>query len=309
VPVNEEAPARRSAIYPVSLKIVSSAAHAVLLRSSRNGRVLPRPFLKWVGGKTQLLDELSARVPANIQRYFEPFVGGGALYFHKRPKQCVLADLNSELMNCWSSIRDDVSALIEDLGRHYYDKDYFYSVRAQDPSQLTAVQAASRTIFLNRTGFNGLYRVNKKGGFNVPFGRYSNPLICDEENLQACSAALQTVQFRTAPFAAVVEEVGQGDFVYLDPPYVPLSRTANFTGYVAGGFGPHDQQQLAQALVGIHRRGGRFMLSNADTPGTRAMYRALPIESLKIEQVQASRSVNCRSSGRGKVGELIVRNN
>ncbi len=275
---------------------------------ARSGRPTPRPFLKWVGGKSQLMSELLRRIPDDIGTYYEPFIGGGALFFALKPEDAVLGDFNGELIEAYTVVRDELPELISLLEGHYYEKNYFYSVRALDTETLSSAEGAARTIYLNRTGFNGLYRVNLKGQFNVPFGRYSNPLICDHENLQACSALLQGIQLRQGSFEEVLSSAKSGDFVYLDPPYVPVSKTSNFTSYVAGGFGPQHQLRLAELLVDLDRRGVRFMLSNAGCETSRALYRDLPIPTLRIETVQARRSVNSRSSGRGKVDEILVLN-
>ncbi len=278
------------------------------LRKTRNGRAIPRPFLKWVGGKTQLLASIAQLVPDRFGTYYEPFVGGGAVFFHLRPERAVLGDLNRELIDCFGAVRDCLDEVVAILDAHIYDKDYFYDIRALDPATLPLPARAARTIYLNRTGFNGLYRVNRKGRFNVPFGRYSNPTICDEENLEACREVLGAAELRCGGFDEVLATAAEGDFVYLDPPYVPVSKTANFTSYVAGGFGPDDQDRLARQLVDLDRRGVRFVLSNADAEGVRAMYEDLGIASLRIIGVQALRAVNSKTTGRGRVGELLVTN-
>jgi len=264
--------------------------------------------MKWVGGKTQLLEQLISRIPEDIGTYYEPFIGGGALFFALKPEKAVLGDYNSELIGTYQAVRDRLPELVEILEGHYYEKNYFYSVRSMDPSTLSPTQAAARTIYLNRTGFNGLYRVNSKGQFNVPFGRYSNPLICDHRNLEACSSLLHRADLRQGSYEHVLASAQSGDFTYLDPPYVPLSKTSNFTGYIPGGFGADDQEKLAQLLVDLDRRGVRFMLSNAGSDASRALYKDLPIKNLRIETVQARRSVNSRTSGRGKVDEILVLN-
>lgn len=261
-----------------------------------------------MGGKTQLLAALERLVPGGFRRYFEPFVGGGALFFHTRPDRAVLTDLNDELVDCYRAVRDRLDDVMEALRCHVYDKGYFYSVRELERRSLPLPERAARTIYLNRTGFNGLYRVNSKGRFNVPFGRHSNPRICDEDNLPACSALLKRATIQVASFGEALGQAGRGDFVYLDPPYVPLSSTANFTSYVPGGFGAQDQLELASELVGLHERGARFVLSNADTPETRQMYADLEIPGLRIDSVMASRAVNSRPDARGKVSELLVYN-
>lgn len=287
---------------------MSALARATSPVRARPRRPVPRPFLKWVGGKTQLLPKLLERVPADIKTYYEPFIGGGALYFSLKPERAVLGDFNGELIRCYQAVRDHLPQLVDLLAAHYYEKEYFYSVRALDPDELSLPEAAARTLYLNRTGFNGLYRVNRKGQFNVPFGRYRDPLICDYDNLGACSNLLVDTELRQGSFEEVLATAGEGDFTYLDPPYVPSSKTANFTGYIPGGFGADSQSKLAQLLVDLDRRGVRFLLSNAGTEESRALYRDLPIDDLCIETVQAKRSVNCRTSGRGKVEEILVRN-
>lgn len=289
----------------------ANAAAQVLLvppHTTRTGRPIPRPFLKWVGGKSQLLGGLDARMPSGFRRYFEPFVGGGALFFHRRPHTAVLSDLNQELIDCYLAIRDRLGEVLGVLRGHVYEKDHFYAVREQEPADLSPAERAARTIYLNRVGFNGLYRVNSKGRFNVPFGRYANPLICDEDNLPACSAALRNADLRVAPFEETLAQAGPGDFVYLDPPYVPVSQTASFTSYVPGGFGLREQRRLAAELVGLHGRGARFLLSNADVPQARELYASLPIPGLRIDTILASRAINSRPDARGKVSELLVSN-
>ena len=287
---------------------MSALAQAAKPRRARSRRPTPRPFLKWVGGKTQLLEQLLGRIPDNIGTYYEPFIGGGALFFALKPERALLGDFNAELIGTYRAVRDELPMLIKALEGHYYEKNYFYDVRALKPETLSSTEAAARTIFLNRAGFNGLYRVNSKGEFNVPFGRYTNPLICDHENLEACSSLLQGAELQQGSFETVLEQTKDGDFTYLDPPYVPLSKTSNFTGYVANGFGPDHQKRLADLLVQLHRKGVRFMLSNAGCEDSRKLYRDLPIPGLRIETVQARRSVNSRSSARGKVDEILVLN-
>jgi len=199
---------------------------------------IPRPFLKWAGGKSQLLGGLRARVPKSYERYFEPFLGGGALFFSLRPAKGVLGDVNGEIVDCYTAVRDDVGGLVAALQNHRYDAGHYYAVRDADPAKLSLVERAARTIFLNKTGFNGLYRVNRAGKFNVPFGRYAKPSICNEENLRACSAALANVELVAGDFERVASRARAGDFVYFDPPYVPLSRTAAFTAYALAGLAP-----------------------------------------------------------------------
>ena len=263
--------------------------------------VTPRPFLKWAGGKGQLLGSLRAHVPASYDRYFEPFLGGGALFFHLRPRRGVLGDVNREIVDCYTAVRDDVDGLVRALAGHRYDADHYYAVRDTDPAALSLVERAARTIFLNKTGFNGLYRVNRAGKFNVPFGRYAKPAICDEANLRACSAALADVELVTGDFAEVAARAAPGDFVYFDPPYVPVSRTAAFTAYAPGGFDLAAQTRLAGVFAALAGRGVSVLLSNSDVPEIRKLYRRY-----RMDTVEAARVINCKATRRGPVRELLV---
>jgi len=267
------------------------------------GEKAPKPFLKWAGGKGQLLGQYGPLFPRRFGRYHEPFVGGGAVFFHLLPPRATLSDANAELVDCFVAVRDDVNAVIRTLGRHRYEKDYYYAVRAQDPAKLEPAARAARTIFLNRTGFNGLYRVNSKGGFNVPFGRYANPTICDAPNLRACARVLRRATILQAPFASILERARRDDFVYFDPPYQPLSKTAYFTAYGAGGFREDDQRELARVYAALDRRGVLVMLSNSDTPLTRELYRGF-----RVVEVQATRAINSKAARRGAITELVALN-
>jgi DNA adenine methylase len=240
-------------------------------------------------------------LPTNFRRYFEPFAGGAAMFFSLRPKRAVLADVNAELVDCYVAARDDVDRVIAALRHYRYEADQYYRTRAIDPLTLPLPERAARTIYLNRTGYNGLYRVNRSGKFNVPMGRYTNPLLCDATNLRACSEALQGVDVRLADFEALAARAKAGDFVYFDPPYVPVSDTADFTSYVPGGFGAAQQRRLATLFADLAKRGVHAMLSNSDTPEVRALYRGFP-----IARVLAARHINSRGSRRGKVGEVVV---
>lgn len=265
------------------------------------------PFLKWAGGKSRLLAAYEKHFPYEFNSYFEPFTGGGAVFFHlinSRPAfTATLSDLNEELVNCYSVIRDDVDELIDELQRHKNDQEYFYALRATSPADLTDAARAARLIYLNKTCFNGLYRVNSKGQFNVPFGSYKNPRVCDTTNLRACSAALQQVQILHQPFDQVLKQAKRGDFVYFDPPYHPLSSTANFTSYTKHSFSAEDQEALAEVTTKLHKRGCMFMLSNSDTPFIRKLYR-----NFEINTVYAMRAINCKAEGRGPVPEVLVTN-
>jgi DNA adenine methylase len=261
----------------------------------------PRPFLKWAGGKGQLLGGLRARVPSAYGRYFEPFLGGGALFFSLRPPRAVLGDVNREIVDCYTAVRDDVAGLVRALRDHRYDATHYYAVRDADPAKLPLVERAARTIFLNKTGFNGLYRVNRAGKFNVPFGRYAKPAICDEENLIACSGALANVDLVAGDFERVAARAKAGDFVYFDPPYVPLSRTAAFTAYAPGGFDLDAQSRLAAFFGKLAAGGVALLLSNSDVPEIRKLY-----ARYRIDTIEATRVINCKATRRGPVKELLV---
>jgi DNA adenine methylase len=263
------------------------------------------PFLKWAGGKTRLLRHILPYFPSYMSHYCEPFVGGGAVFFALAGAGCMvgeacLNDVNSELVAAFSAIRDDVSGVIAALGHHRYEKSYYYAVRDQDPAALSPSELAARMVCLNKTGFNGLYRVNKSGKFNVPFGRYSNPTICDEENLRAVSAALQGAHLVAADFADVLAKVETG-WVYVDPPYVPLTLTSNFTGYAANGFSFADQVRLREAVVRLRERGVRGIASNSDTEVIRDLYTGFTIRTVK-----ANPAINSKGTGRGPVNEVLI---
>jgi DNA adenine methylase len=270
--------------------------------SPPDGRVVPRPFLKWVGGKGQLLSQLWPMLPGQFGRYIEPFLGGAALFFALRPARAVLSDVNEELIDCYRSVRDDVDGVIAALGKHRHDRDHFYAVRGLDPSALPLPERAARTIFLNRTGFNGLYRVNSSGRFNVPFGSHRNPTICDEANLRACSLALRGVRLEVRDFGKVARSARRGDLVYFDPPYAPVSSTSDFTAYAAGGFGWEQQERLAAVFGRLARRGVQVLMSNSDVPTLHALYEGFP-----LRVVHAARAINSVASKRGRVREIVVR--
>ncbi|RLI52957.1 MAG: DNA adenine methylase [Candidatus Thorarchaeota archaeon] len=275
----------------------------------------PRPFLKWAGGKGQLLEDLDQVFPPDFSRYFEPFLGGGAVFFHLSRigfgGQSILSDTNPELITAYQVVRNSVEALIDELQSGFYvsTKEVFYEIRGWDrePSwrHVDPVRRTARMIYLNRTCYNGLYRVNQKGQFNVPFGRYKNPTICDEENLRAVSKALKNAKILCADFAEALQDAGPGDFVYLDPPYQPMSDTAYFTEYTSGGFGVDEQKRLADVFLDLHKRGCLVLESNSDVPLIRKLYEN---DAFITETVQARRAISCDPTGRGTVGELLIRN-
>jgi DNA adenine methylase len=262
-----------------------------------------RPFVKWAGGKGQVLGELKARVPSRYGRYYEPFVGGGALFFATSPTEATLSDKNPFLINAYAVVRGNPGELIVSLRNHRADRAYYYSMRDLDPAALSDVERASWFIYLNRTCYNGLWRVNSKGRFNVPFGRYANPRILDEDNLRKVSEALRRATILCADFTSALGGAKRGDFVYLDPPYHPLGGTSDFTGYVEGGFGPSDQDRLSKVFRDLTGAGVLVMLSNSDTELVRRLY-----SGFRVETIRAKRPINCRSDRRGAVSEVIVRN-
>lgn len=270
-------------------------------------RIQCHPFLKWAGGKRQLMPELLARMPEKYGAYFEAFVGGGALFFALQPKRAYLSDTNRELVNCYRVIQDSVGPLVEDLKRHKYEQEYFYKIRDIDRSDeyqsWNRIEKASRLIYLNRTCYNGLYRVNSRGQFNTPFGRYTDPKIVDEENLRACNKALKGVKVICESYLGVELIARRGDFVYFDPPYYPVSTTANFASYSSTGFTAENHVELRDLCVRLDRKGVRFMLTNSATPYVRDLY-----GNFQVEEVEANRAINSKGSRRGKIYELIAKN-
>lgn len=264
-----------------------------------------RPFVKWVGGKRQLLDLLNGTVPSH-NRYIEPFIGGGALLFSRQPNSATISDINPELINCYQIIRDNVEGLVRSLRCHKNTEDHFYMVRAKKTDTMTPVQRASRFIYLNKTCFNGLYRENKSGQFNTPFGRYTNPCIVDEDNLHAISRYLRraNVEILHSGYQHVLTTAQVGDLVYFDPPYAPLTKTANFAAYTKAGFTQADQEALAETFATLHRRGVKLMLSNSNADLIRDLYK-----DFSIETVYATRAISCKGAGRAKAAnEVLVTN-
>jgi DNA adenine methylase len=277
------------------------------LARSQTGGSIPKPFVKWAGGKGKLVSRLLKLAPADFNAYHEPFLGGAALFFGLRRagllknRTIFLSDVNPELVGVYISIRDQVDTVIRNLKKHRYDREYYYSIREQNPKMLTTAQRAARMIFLNRCGFNGLYRVNSKGGFNVPFGRHKNPTICDSKNLRAVSRALQEVNILCQSFENALSQSQEGDFVYFDPPYVPVSPTAKFVSYAKTGFDLGDQSRLVEVFSQLAHQGRYAMLSNSDVPWVVTHYKGF-----LQTQVQVNRSINANKDRRGSVGELII---
>ena len=277
----------------------------------RYGREMPYPILKWAGGKGRLLPELVERVDraGEFGRYHEPFFGGGALFFElyrsgRLPAGGArLSDANPNLMAVYEGVREDVEAVIELLKAHReaHCKEYYYAVREVVPENLPA--QAARIIYLNRTCYNGLYRENKQGKFNTPMGDYNNPAILDAENLREAAKALRQAEIATASFEEVLNHAAPGDFVYFDPPYVPLSDSANFTSYAKNGFGEKEQRLLAEAMSELDKKGVKVLLSNSMTPLIQELY-----QRFTVDTVHAPRLVNSKAGGRGNVEEALVRN-
>lgn len=264
------------------------------------------PFVKWAGGKSQLLKQFRTLglLPEGYAQYVEPFVGGGAVFFHVQPSCAIISDLNEELINTYAVIRDQLTDLITELSSHEFTEEYFYSTRARCPSALTPVQRASRFIFLNKTCFNGLYRVNRRGEFNVPFGKHKRPpKLYDHSNLRAVSHLLRNVTILCQSYERTLDAARPGDFVYLDPPYHPMSETANFTSYTDRSFDYQDQVRLAEVYSELDRRGCLVMLSNSDTPAVRKLY-----SGYEQKRLTALRAINCNGNRRKGIAELAIVN-
>ncbi len=289
-----------------------------------------RPILKWAGGKGQLLDRLQPLFPPKFNRYIEPFAGAGAVFFRLynlgliganprlRTVPAILNDFNGELMTVYQVVRDHLDELITELARHQAhvnDPDYYYYIRNLDREpdfmHWPAPMRAARTIFLNKTGYNGLYRVNQSGYFNVPFGRYQHPTVLDHAGLKAAHQALQRVDLMCCDFAQPLRLARKGDFVYIDPPYQPLSRTANFTAYTSRGFGWSEQERLAKWLARIARRGCYVLINNVDTPQVRELYRSAFGERgvlIRLQAFETARNINSAPDARGGGQELTAWN-
>jgi len=277
-------------------------------RLSKNKLI--RPVIKWVGGKRQIIKQIAPYIPPTFSTYYEPFLGGGAVLLALQPKKAVVNDINSELMNLYVVIKDNVEDLITDLKKHKNEADYFYQIRELDRQKdkyqnLTPIQRASRIIYLNKTCYNGLFRVNKTGEFNTPFGHYKNPNIVNGATLRAVSDYFNTaeIDFFCGDFGESLQKVKKDDFVYLDPPYDPLSDTANFTGYSRGGFGQIEQIRLKELCDRLNEKKVKFLLSNSATDFIKELY-----QEYRIEVVQASRLINSKADKRGEINELLIMN-
>jgi len=274
----------------------------------------PKPFVKWAGGKRQLIPILSENLPQTMGTYFEPFLGGGALLFHilseRNGQICGISDLNSDLVLTYITIRDKPDELINSLKNHAKcyqknSKSYYYSIRESNPR--SAVEKTSRLLFLNKTCFNGLYRVNKKGKFNVPLGRYTNPNIVNEENIRSVSQVLQSrkVSIKCSDFESVLGEAKKDDLVYFDPPYQPVSNTANFTSYTHKSFTFDDLKRLAKLCLKLDSKGCKVMLSNSNSQEVADMFAA---KQWRLKKIKANRSINSNSKKRTGHFELLIKN-
>ena len=278
--------------------------------SERETPVLPL-FLKWAGGKLQLIEQFENLFPPDFCNYYEPFIGSGAVFFYlkskSKPNKVILSDTNEELINCFAVVRDKPSELIEVLLNHRkrHSKQYYYEMRDLESERLDSVSRAARMIYLNKTCFNGLYRVNSKGEFNVPFGDYKNPSIFNRNTLYRASHMLQDAALRVMTFDKVLDFAGKDDFVYFDPPYIPLSKTSSFTRYSKSEFSIKEQNQLSEVFRALDSMGCFVMLSNSDHSLIRELYRDY---DKNIVVVRAKRKINSVGSKRGAINEIVVTN-
>jgi len=271
---------------------------------------LVTPVVKWVGGKRQIINQIVKYIPKSFSTYYEPFLGGGAVLFELQPKTAIINDINAELINLYEVIKNNVDELIEDLKQHRNEEAYFYELREldrnkEDYNHLTSSQRASRLIFLNKTCYNGLFRVNKAGQFNTPFGNYKNPNIVNEFTLMAVSNYFNKAQitFTCKDFDEALKGARKGAFVYLDPPYDPVSDTASFTGYDKGGFDQNEQIRLKNMCDKLNEKGIKFLLSNSATDFIKDLYK-----DYKIEIIKAKRAINSKADKRGEIDEVLVMN-
>jgi DNA adenine methylase len=282
-----------------------------VIHLSAKGPLLLPLFLKWAGGKLQLIEQFENLFPHKFRNYYEPFIGSGAVFFYVKsklkPNKVLLSDTNEELINCFLMVRDKPSELVELLlnYRKKHSKEYYYAVRSIESNRLDSVNRAARLIYLNKTCFNGLYRVNSKGQFNVPFGDYESPSIFDKKILFQASQLLQGVDLQVMTFEKVLDFAGKDDFVYLDPPYIPLSKTSSFTRYSKSDFSMKEQKQLSEVFETLDSRGCFVMLSNSDHALTRELYRHYKKNTVVV---RAKRMINSVGSKRGAINELIITN-
>lgn len=269
---------------------------------------MARPVLKWVGGKRRLIEQITSLFPEDysIRAYHEPFFGGGALFFHLEPSRGSINDVNKRLMNFYRVLKEKPRELIEEASQYNYDKAEYYSLRTRfNEEQLTDVEDAAILLYLNKTGYNGLYRVNSKGKYNVPFGRYKNPRIVDEERIMTASKLLENISIHSERFDSVKKQAEKGDMVYFDPPYLPVSETSDFTAYSKSGFGYEDHILLKDTCLDLDERGVYFVQSNSYVKPILELYEN---NGFRIEIVQMNRAINSKTSKRGEVNEILVTN-
>lgn len=267
-----------------------------------NEIIKARPVLKWAGGKTQMLNKLLPEIPLNYNKYIEPFFGGGALFFELSPENSVISDANPELINLYNILSNNVDELIKTLKKmeNNHSEEFFYEIRSKNTDSMSDLEKASRTIYLNKTCFNGLYRVNKKGQFNVPYGRYKNPKICDEENLLAASKILRNTTIIYGDYKDVLNEYAEpGDFIFLDPPYLPISKHSNFKRYTKEQFHEKDHRELADEVKRLKELGCYILLTNSNHPLVHELYRDYDITIHKTKR-------NINSKGLNRTGEDVL---
>ncbi|HEY3500487.1 MAG TPA: DNA adenine methylase [Polyangiaceae bacterium] len=261
----------------------------------------PKPFLKWAGGKRQLLEHLTRHAPSAPKVYYEPFLGGGALFFHLQPKRAILTDSNARLIRTYRGVRDSVEDVIDELSTFRHSARFFEKMRKRAIDSASDSELAAWFIYLNRTSYNGLYRVNSRNVFNVPLGRYKNPTVCNPELLRACSEVLAHAELEISDFEPVLDRAKRGDFVYLDPPYVPLTTTANFTSYTRDGFDDADQLRLRDGAIALKARGVKILISNSSAARVHDLYR-----DFRRIKLSARRNVNSNAKARSGVAELLM---
>lgn len=267
------------------------------------------PILKWAGGKRQLIPDILRLFPKNYREldYHEPFVGGGAVFFRVEPRAGTINDINHHLINFFKIVRDDPEDLIEKASEYEYDKALYYQLRTRfNEEELSDLERASLFLYFNKTGFNGLWRVNSKGGFNVPFGRYKNPTIVPEDKIREASKLLESIEILCTDFTYVLGASKEGDLCYFDPPYEPVSETAYFTSYTAKGFDMKEQERLSDTCKKLDENGVYFVLSNSHVKQIVDLYEVNP--NFNIEIVQARRSINSKADKRGPINEILVTN-
>lgn len=276
--------------------------------------ILVAPVLKWVGGKRQLIEDISPLIPKQISTYVEPFVGGAAILFHLQPKKAIINDFNDELMNVYQVIKEDPNGLIKILEKHKEanSEEYYYETRALDRTSdyenLSKEEKAGRILYLNKTCYNGLFRVNSSGQFNAPYGKYKNPAIVNDVTIKAVSNYFNSanIKFLNGDYKEALKGLRKGTFVYFDPPYMPVSSSSNFTGYTENGFGYEKQVELRDECLKLHKRGIKFLQSNSYTPEILELYSDSSVFTIKV--VQAKRSINSKSDKRGEISEVLIYN-